>query len=214
MALVSLSSPVNRVQYGFTLLELIIAMTLLGFIAVMMASALQLGRRALDAGEQQAETTNRVRLVQSFLRRQLAQARPVQWQQAAGNQALVFEGKPHKLRFVAPPPARHVWGGLQLISLEAEHGDAGEQLILTYEMLIQQGEEAPRAEQRERVVLLDHMEALEFSYLGRRTPDEPLLWHNEWQSGYGLPRLVRLSAKMRDGRETAWPELVVALHGE
>jgi len=213
MQLVSLSLTANPNQRGFTLLELLIAMTLLGFIVVMMAGALQLGTRALDAGDERVESANRIRLVQSFIRRQLSQARPLQWEQATGEQFVAFEGNPHAMRFAAPPPARHLWGGLQIIGLEAEQGDAGERLILTSRMYVQQAGESQETEQGERVVLLDNMDELEFAYLGSQGPDEPLVWQDHWQRAYGFPKLVRLRAKMRDARGGGWPELVVALHG-
>jgi general secretion pathway protein J len=206
--------PLDQPQSGFTLLELVIAMTLLGLITVMMASALQLGARALEAGDERAETANRIRVVQGFLRRQLGQARPVQWEQATGESSLVFEGQPQELRFVASPPTQRVWGGLQLVTLEAEQTETGERLILSYRMLGLQREAPLEPEQGERVLLFERLDQLEFSYLGRRSPDEPVTWHDQWQSTYGFPRLVRLRAKLREGGQADWPELVVALHGE
>jgi len=186
-------------------------MVLLGLIAVMIASGLQLGARATDMGDERAAAADRVRLVQSFLRRQLSQARPVQRHEVSGAQSAVFSGTPRALQFVAPPPAHHAWGGLQLIRLDVERGEKGERLVLSYRMLALQQAREPG--QPERVVLLDNMEKLEFAYLRRERAGEPAVWQDRWQDTYRLPGLVRLSGRMRNDREVHWPELVVALHG-
>ncbi|MBL8254338.1 MAG: type II secretion system protein, partial [Candidatus Competibacter sp.] len=55
-------------QSGFTLLELVVAITLVGLILVVLYSGLRLGLNGSDSGEQRAEATNRLRLAYEFLR--------------------------------------------------------------------------------------------------------------------------------------------------
>ena len=56
-------------QAGFTLLELLIAMTLLGMILVLLFGGLRLGVRSWDASQKQVDSLNSVRSLESFLRR-------------------------------------------------------------------------------------------------------------------------------------------------
>ena len=67
----------GRRPAGFTLLELVVAITLIGLILVVLYGGLRLGLNGTDSGEQRAEASNRLRLVQEFLRRQLAQSMTV-----------------------------------------------------------------------------------------------------------------------------------------
>ena len=75
MASTSLRS--RLAQSGFTLLELLIAITLMGLILVVLYSGLRLGLNSSESGGQRAEATDRLRLVHEFLRRQLAQSMTV-----------------------------------------------------------------------------------------------------------------------------------------
>ena len=67
----------ERRQQGFTLLELVVAITLMGLVLVVLYSGLRLGLNGWDSGERRAEASNRLRSVQEFLRRQLAQSMTV-----------------------------------------------------------------------------------------------------------------------------------------
>ena len=53
----------HRGQAGFTLLELVVAITLMGLVLVMLYSGLRAGLNGWDSGEARAEATNRLRLV-------------------------------------------------------------------------------------------------------------------------------------------------------
>ena len=52
--------PLNRQHRGFTLIELVIAITLMGLVLVALDSGLRLGLNSWDSGEQRAEAVNRV----------------------------------------------------------------------------------------------------------------------------------------------------------
>ena len=69
-------------QQGFTLLELLIALTLLGLILVLLFGGLRLGVRSWDASQQQIDTLNSLRSLESFLRREMSVAQPPFWASA------------------------------------------------------------------------------------------------------------------------------------
>ena len=63
---------------GFTLVELLVVLALLGLVSVALIGALRFGLRAWDTGERRVEQLNRVQAVQAFLRRRIQQATLVQ----------------------------------------------------------------------------------------------------------------------------------------
>ncbi|MCB1809457.1 MAG: prepilin-type N-terminal cleavage/methylation domain-containing protein, partial [Candidatus Competibacteraceae bacterium] len=61
-------------QSGFTLLEMLIAMVLLGMVLVVIYGGLNTSMKSWDKGNERAELINELRLVQEFLRTQLRQS--------------------------------------------------------------------------------------------------------------------------------------------
>ena len=97
-------------QAGFTLLELLIAMTLMGMILVLLFGGLRLGVRSWDASQRQVDTLNSVRSVENFLRREISLTYPYVWKNTPG-QRVAFLGERNKLSFVAQLPTRVGGGG-------------------------------------------------------------------------------------------------------
>lgn len=95
--------PGRRSIGGFTLVELPVAMTLLGLIFVALFGGLRFGTRTWEVGNERSEAFAEVEVVQSLLRRQLAQA--VMLRVPKGHEP-VFLGEEDRLGFAAPGPKR------------------------------------------------------------------------------------------------------------
>jgi general secretion pathway protein J len=199
-------------QGGFTLLELLIALTLLGLITVMLYGGLHLAIRGAAIGERRAEISEQVRLIQSFIRREVSQVYPLVWR-GEGKQRVAFNGGSEALHFAAILPAHRGEGGLYLVSIEAADSySAHRRLIFSYRLArpeIQDFEtkEAPQ----ERVVLVEDIERLEFLYYGKREKEDEARWHSRWKDRKNLPRLVRLRLKTVS---LVWPDLVIPIYAK
>jgi general secretion pathway protein J len=194
----------NRRQAGFTLLELIVAITLMGLVLVVLYSGLRLGLNSWDGGEQRAETTNRLRLAQEFLRRQLAQSITVYQINDRQEQSVVFAGRPDEIEFVAPMLAQLGQGGLYRVRI----GVADGRLWIRWRPYLPTNPEA--GEERE-TVLLEGVSEVEWAYFGPEQdnePESPPRWRSDWTSTQRRPQLVRLNLNL-DGNP--WPDLVAAL---
>ncbi|MGB4948699.1 MAG: type II secretion system protein GspJ [Candidatus Competibacter denitrificans] len=189
-------------QAGFTLLELVIAITLMGLILVVLYSGLRLGLNSSESGEQRAEATDRLRLVQEFLRRQLAQSMTVYQANDQKEQVVVFAGQPNSIDFVAPMLTQLGQGGLYRVRVGLANGR------LQVRWRPYQPDD-PNAGAEQQKVLLEGVSKIEWAYFGSERDDdpEPPRWHTEWSSPQRRPSLVRLNLQ---GQQT-WPDLVVAL---
>src|SRR5512136_1554467 len=69
--------PVLSSRRGFTLLELMISITLIGIIAVIIAGAMRLGYRSVDAGERKIESLERMRVSLTLIDSQIQSEIPL-----------------------------------------------------------------------------------------------------------------------------------------
>jgi general secretion pathway protein J len=197
---------------GITLLELLIALTLLGLISVMLYGGLYLGTRSSELGISRADATERIRLIQSFIRREVSQAYPLLWKNK-GKQRVAFRGESQRLHFAAILPPHRGIGGLYLVSIEMTPRLQGSELVFSYRLATPeiQGFEVG-AEPDERVVLLENVEEVEFAYYGNQEKEEEARWQARWKDPKRLPRLVRL--RVKTGDTSFWPELVIPLYAK
>ena len=86
---------------GFTLLEVLVALSLLGLLMVLIASALIASNHTQELGERYSNRLNEVRSAQDFLRSAAQQAYPMVFLRDAQNLAEVFDGEAQQMRFVA-----------------------------------------------------------------------------------------------------------------
>lgn len=200
-------------QAGFTLLELLISITLLGLILVLLFGGLRLGVRSWDAVQQQVDNLNTVRSVENFLRREMTLTYPYRWKSAQGQRTtLAFQGERGKLSFVAGLPSRIGVGGLYAISLEIEQNGKSKRLLWRQMPLNSQMQDFSSLAQAKTMVLagaeLSAVEDVWLSYLGRDGAEGAPQWVDHWESETRLPLLIRIQVRFSNG--TDWPEFVVA----
>ena len=192
----------HRGQTGFTLLELVVAITLMGLVLVLLYGGLRLGLNGWDSGEARAEATNRLRLVEEFLRRQLAQSMTVYRTNDRQEKTVVFTGQVDRIEFVAPMLVQLGQGGLYRVRVEASDG----RLWIRWRPYLPAD---PSAGEERETGLLDGVSAVEWAYFGPEGDDDSQpQWRSDWTSPERRPVLVRLNLNLRG---EPWPDLVVAL---
>ena len=188
---------------GLTLLELLVALALLGTITVATTAALRTGQVGGARVDARAEALNDMRLAQTFLRRHLETARPVRWRQGRRDQ-VAFEGDGSAVDFVAFMPAWPAAGGLYLARLE---GTAAGLVMIRRPTAGETTGFDPGAE-AERIVLAPAVTAIGFSYFGHQDGDDGARWHDRWQGQTDLPQLLRMA--FQGTGAVPWPDLIVA----
>lgn len=86
---------------GFTLIELIIAITILSFIAVIIGNAFRLGIRAWERGEKETEDSQLMRALPGLLSQQIKSFYPYRMKMENKDEdVVVFKGEPDSVIFV------------------------------------------------------------------------------------------------------------------
>ncbi|MGO8914488.1 MAG: type II secretion system protein GspJ [Stellaceae bacterium] len=193
---------------GFTLVELLVAVTLFALLSVVLFGGLRFGMRATEAGTARLDWSAEIAAASGFLRNQLADAQPLEKDAGDDRKVVAFDGEADSVEFVASPPAYLAAGGWHVLRLALERGSGGDRLVLSWR-LVRADPDATTASAPQRSVLLERVTSIEFAYFGALALGDTPEWHDRWQDAAGLPALVRLRLGFADGRQA--PELLVAL---
>ena len=204
------ATPVFQKSGGFTLLEVLMAVTLLGLLLAGAYSGIQTSVRAMHAGERIIERVDRMRTVQEFLRHQINRIVPLGYEQT-NNGWNVFEGDRNYMRFVAPMPGYLSHGGPYVQTLALTPGPDGLRLVFSGAMLNGFDAQQEKAAEREPVVLLDRIRDGSFAY--RMLDDQGQLapWTTRWDDPTVTPMMVQIELVMQDGERVGWPTMAVPL---
>jgi general secretion pathway protein J len=204
----------NKQLSGFTLLEVLIGMSLLSIMMLLLFASLRTCVQSWNAGEKKIAAVSQATIVQNFLRNKLQTALPLNADFLEEEAEFSFQGEAHSLQFVAPMPASAGRLGLQLftISLQSEEEEAGQQLLIDIKPFFPQNDREQW--QGEQVVILKKIHELNIAYFGI-DPDNPNAeprWHKHWLDQQSLPELVSIDVELTTG--AVWPQLVVAFKVE
>jgi len=192
-------------QAGFTLVELLVVVTLIGMISVALFGGLRFGIRVWEVGAYRGERFAEIEVAQSLLRRLLRQA--ILLADAKGDNT--FEGDDQSLRFTAPAPAQFGLGGVYLFEFSTEQVEEGEDLILSWQLFRADDFDKPFGENSESRVLLEGMKALSIGYFGLLGRGDEPDWEDAWKESDTLPKLVTIDIAFARGDDRIWPELSV-----
>jgi general secretion pathway protein J len=195
---------------GFTLIEVLLAITLLSTIMALAVGGLRAAQRASTSGEAVIEQTNNLRVVHQFVRRQLSQAQAMVIEQDENDDVPTrFIGESDWVRFVAPMPGYLSYGGLYVQQFAIEPGPNGRELVFYFAML--NGYEQGEIEQTQGVVLLDGLNGGDFWYLGEDPETDQPLWSNAWERVDALPLSVELDLDLVRENQMVWPTVAAAV---
>lgn len=200
----------RRASTGFTLLETVVALTLLAVMLAMLFAGLRLGIRAWDAGTGRGDRADQVLLAWSFLRKELTATFPWRFKDPLAVK-LAFKGERDRLHFVSMRPAEIGGGGLAFVSFEFEASRGAERsgrLVMRRVFAAAEQRDFVSVDDAEKFTLLDGVTAARFEYFGAENDTTPPSWTDKWDYTQRLPSHVRLEAKLGDDK---LPDMVVAL---
>ena len=160
---------------GFTLVEVMVSLAIVGLIMTLMSSGLSVGLESWERGTDAIRELDQRASVERLLRRQLTLASP---------DGPVFAGDAARLEFVAPYSLVDGPTAARKIDYRIQDGrfEYGETFLFDYQPdLFASAELQPLAT----------FAAVEFRYLGANRGGEPE-WLTEWERGGELPRAVQV----------------------
>jgi general secretion pathway protein J len=195
--------PMQRCSGGFTLLETLVALVVLGFLVVGLTHGVRTGLALWSAQSRRLDEAADLDAAERTLRNVLSGIPTAPSGDAAAG-AVTFDGGPHRLAFVGDLPTGLGTTRLADIDLELKAG----RLILSWTPHRHEISSAPPPKPME-TELVGGVKRLELAYWGSTSPDQPAAWLDAWQ-GPQLPDLIRVQVGFVAGDRRDWPDLIVA----
>lgn len=198
-------------SHGFTLVELLLAITLMSILLGLTYTGLRAATRSAERGEAMLAAGGEVRSAHQFVRRQVNLMLPLPFAVAGetDDERVVFEGDANHIQYVGPMPGYLGSGGPQVQLLEFASHDYGNVLQFSHSLL--QGFEQSLLFERDPVTLLRDVDSAGFEFLGRDENGEITEWAPYWEEQDTLPVAVRLSVEFSENTQLNWPELIASV---
>ena len=194
-------------QRGFTVVELLVAMTVLGLVMVLILQSMSYATTTRERMLARSDAVQAEVLARALLRREVARAQPLQWRER--DQAKPgFVGTADRLRLatVTPPYAAGTAWRLWEFALEPLPEER-RQLVVRRALLDHSAPGFAPLERAPQRVLLVIDAPVQFQYYGRDDATRPATWLDRWGAPGRMPQAVRLVDPAGRG---VWPELLVA----
>ena len=190
-------------------MEVLIASSLMMVMMTLLLGSLRMAAGSWDAGDRQSEQLNRLLVTQNFLRAQLSALRPLVRPRSVleppnAAAALYFQGGADWIEYAAALPPQ-VHGGVYVMRIFIEQQENDRRLMISIRPAAGNGSASSGPQSIEDVVLLEHVQSLEFSYFDKSAP-QGTSWVSSW-TGNVLPWLIRI--QIADSA-AIWPEMVIA----
>jgi len=191
---------------GFTLLELIVALSIFGLVALGLFGVIVLGARSAGSGERVTEQARRYRIANEVVSRQIAAVEPMQLpsqddeglgedDEDGNSPEPFFFGEAGTLEFVTTAPQRPDASGMAIVNYWVEDGTLrmSERPVFT---AYGSGKKLDRDNSDDTVatILLYDVESVTFSYQRESDSDE---WLETWDARdeEQLPACVRIDVR-------------------
>lgn len=184
---------ISTLQDGYTLLEMLVALSLTGFLSTALFANVGLGARVWDKVEDRSQQAAAENVLDKVVRRHIELAVPVGLTAGATRQQIFFEGRSRNLRFFTEASAGAMPPGIYGVEFQIS-GDQDNKALLVRRARVAIGgfhEDQYVAWDESRLMLAGR--EVDMAYYGHLDGDGEAEWHREWSSQRALPDLVRLS---------------------
>jgi general secretion pathway protein J len=193
-------------QSGFTLLETLVVVVVLGFLVVGLAQGARTGLTLWEAQARRVGETAELDAAARILRTLLS---GIVLQQSAAlpggvGGATEFKGTATSTTFVGDLPTGLGTTRRANITLEVRQG----RLVLRWTPRRHEASDAPPPEPTE-TELIRHVDRLDLAYWGGSAPEQPPGWQAQWESS-PLPDLIRVRLILARNDRRHFPDLITA----
>ena len=188
--------------HGFTLIEVIIALSLLSIMMLMLFAGLRISAKSWDKGDTKLSQINDMSAMHNFLHNQVSAALPLWDDFSEEEKKFSFQGAEKTLQFVATLPASSKRLGLQIFNLRLDNHKLWVNIKPFYPSL------EHNQWKKEEVILIDSIMDIELAYFGKQE-DDSSKWQADWSLPY-LPQLIEI--KIKKLNEMQWPKIILRLN--
>lgn len=188
---------------GFTLLEVVLALTIFALMSAIIYGAFSLGHSAVEKSHGRFENNQRLRSFSDLLGSYIRSSHP--YRMSPRDATVFFVGEAERLTFVSSFSLAMGGRGMGKVSLWLEaDGTGGGVLRLEEEIPVRLSSETEQGGVRHGVTLQERVSELRLAYLDPQADAEE--WEEHWdaQERKLLPRAVRLSYRTTEGKEIRW----------
>lgn len=200
-----------RRQAGFTLIEVMLALSLFALLGVILYGAMSLGQGAAKKTEAVFEKNQHLRSVMDLLASYIRSSYPLR--STPQDAAIFYQGEEQELNFVSAYSVAMGGRGMAKISVRFDRdGESGSGALKLDEELPASADGGAGA-YRNSFTLREGVADFRFAYLDPQLDKED--WAEKWDGKEKrvLPRAVRMSFRAEGGREIEWtfPVMMVVL---
>jgi general secretion pathway protein J len=193
-------------QAGFTIIELLVSLMIVGLIISFIPGTLRLGQRVWET-DRALEWSAGLSAFRRYVEHRLTEAIPIYLRDPDRGLFMEFSGGPERISFVAPASAGPAGGGVYRFELSQTEGPAGARRVILRQSLYRTGNAPTGAEQQgsgSAPSTMTHVSpapvtAVELRYFGPPAPQQPPKWQTNWPNSDRLPDLVELTFTLRGG---------------
>ena len=192
-------------EAGFTLIELTIALVLLGLIMSTLFASLRFGTRASTETSSHLTRVDALQRVRALLKEEVTRAYPYLITTDRTHPKVAFEGGSTSMEFLGVFPESLQQPGRAKVRFALEQTEGhGIQLMLSLVPELSLSREGVHE------VLLDAISDADIGYLSNRDGSNPGTWSSTWSDQTVLPKLIRIRIKFNDSNPYAWPDMLIA----
>ena len=190
-----------QAQGGFTLIEVMLALTLFALLGTILYGAISLGHGAVEKVQINADKNQSLRSTVDLLGTYLRSSYP--YRKSAQDQSVVFTGEETEVNFVSAVSLTMGGRGLAKIRVSWD-GQADGAGALTLEEQVPARADEDAGGYSNSIVLADKVSHLQVTYLDPQIDGDG--WVERWDGGEkkSLPRAVRFKFRGRGDREVEW----------
>ena len=190
----------RRQAPAFTLVEVMVTLTILGFVLLVTFGVFRLGISAWEKGESSKEEFQKMRIASQLLSQQIKSLMPykIKSQKAEGD-FLAFEGKARSLKFVSTLSLKtRRPSGLVYVSYEFKEGGNAGGLLLQYERrVVNKNFMDDNPPEEDKVPIFDGLADVRFEYYREEDQEKTRMaeWVGEWSAKEEkeLPSALRMT---------------------
>ncbi len=171
---------------GFTLLEVLVAMSLLMVVIALVGTAMRMSIHAVGAGEKKIDAQERFRSSIYIITSQISSEIPL-LEEKDSAKGLVFQGKKRSLQIPSGYSIWNGWRGYVIVDYEVVEDERGKKSLRASEVTIGPGK-------RMETKLFEDLDDLSFEYFSKKKDIKGEgQWREKWDDRETLPEQIRMT---------------------